>query len=171
MWRACWHIGVANSLALNLAKIYDCESENKSIFTIDGGLVDIDENFIPTGILRERAVEPLMEAFAKFKTKQQRVAFLQEGMQLCVESGITCVQSNDELCYEAYQDIINSTKLPMRVFLTPVYHELENIKEKYGMPQRTLNSRFNIDRFKIFSDGSLGAETAAIKLLVSGRNN
>lgn len=158
---------MANTLALQLAKIYDFESDNNSVFTIEGGLVDVDDEGTPTGILRERAVEPLMEAFAKFKTKEQRIAFLKEGLQLCVESGITSVQSNDELCYEAYQEIIKSAELPMRVFLTPVYHELENIKQEYGSPQRSLNSRFNIDRFKIFSDGSLGAETAAIKLLVS----
>jgi predicted amidohydrolase YtcJ len=48
LWRACFHIGVANSRALELAGVTGAES-------IAGGIIDLDADCAPTGIIREAA--------------------------------------------------------------------------------------------------------------------
>lgn len=55
--------------------------------------------------------------------------------------------------------------MPIRVFLTPNYAELDGILEKTtgAIPLASTKQRLAVERIKIFSDGSLGAATAAIK--------
>ena len=138
---------------------------------VDGGHVDLDENSNATGIVRERAVEPIIAAFSKFKTDEQKLRFLKEGIQLCLQSGLTSVETNDEGCYESYCQLLNEQALPIRIFLTPTYSEIHEIAKKSNGrmpmnrdPQKFAESRLAMERIKIFSDGSLGAETAAIKI-------
>jgi predicted amidohydrolase YtcJ len=45
LWRACWHIGVANSSALRLSNV----DLTQTSFEVEGGSVDTDENG-PTGV-------------------------------------------------------------------------------------------------------------------------
>ena len=52
--RACWHIGVANTVALQKANIFERIKNNEELI---GGVIDVDNNNNPTGILKERAVE------------------------------------------------------------------------------------------------------------------
>lgn len=147
---------------------------------MDGGELDVDAEGQPTGILKERAVEPVINALAKFKSHEHRLRFLKEGMDLCVKAGLTSVQSNDEGCLEAYQELQREQSLPLRVMLTPVHAELSSVVKKLGGPVSPFpfcktsslksdasgfDSRLGVERLKIFSDGSLGADTAAISLL------
>ncbi|RYG99250.1 hypothetical protein EON65_50455, partial [archaeon] len=80
-----------------------------SVYTpipVQGGSVDLDEETqLPSGILRERAVEPLVAALQRHKTLQQQRVFLQTGLGLCSERGLTCVQTNDEGCLQVYREM------------------------------------------------------------------
>ena len=132
---------------------------------VEGGAYDIDDRGFPTGVIRERAVEPVIAAMSQNKTFEQRLQFVKEGLQLCLQSGLTAVETNDEGCYGCYEKLLSENDLPIRVFLTPNYAEINDIINRTNgpVPLASTKQRLAIERVKIFSDGSLGAETAAIK--------
>jgi hypothetical protein len=86
------------------------------------------------------------------------------------------VQTNDERAVKVYEELQQANELPMRIFLTPLHSELDAFPALPAPPARpegealpadglaTQASRLVVDRVKIFSDGSLGAETAALRL-------
>ena len=179
LWRACWHIGVANTVALQKANIFDRIKNNDEII---GGVIDVDNNNNPTGILKERAVE-LITAISSIKTDLELENFILEGLDICKEFGLTGVQTNDESSFHIYKKLEEEKRLPIRVFLTPNYSDLFkdtscggslNIKPLSASilgGNDTRDIKLIYDRIKIFSDGSLGAETAAIRKVSSEKSN
>lgn len=186
LWRSCWHIGVANTMALKAASILD---PTRIDFNVDGGVIDLDAFGSPTGILRERAVESIISAIG-VKTPIELERYISEGLTLCSRVGLTSVHTNDEGSYSVYKKLQNERKLPIRVFLTPNFTDLHKLPEEGGIlgmkPFRPSSFRISkansmncgdegvayldsidsflfVERLKIFSDGSLGAETAALR--------
>merc|ERR1711991_1141622 len=100
------------------------------------------------------------------KSQQDKKTFILDGLDICRKFGLTSVQTNDENAYEVYKQLQKDNKLPIRVFLTPMHHELT---EKYfdtGREEKCLHdssSRLSVHRVKIFGDGALGSETAALR--------
>ena len=168
-----------------------------------GGVVDVDEDGSPTGILRERAVE-LVLAVMGSKSPEEKVKFISEGMKNCLKVGLTSVQTNDASSLSVYRKLQQENSLPIRIFLTPNYEELSaeddgqsdstSVSNATPQPYRpscvprstavipgavegsstlksalsvvdysTVESRLFVERVKIYADGSLGAETAALK--------
>eukprot|EP01038_Epipyxis_sp_PR26KG_P013210 gene13210-17703_t len=176
LWRACWHIGVANTAALVIANI---SLDGLAEPIVNGGVIDMFPNISdgPSGILRERAVE-LVTAVMNVKSFDQKRQFISDGLNLCVKSGLTSVQTNDEMSLNVYQMLQKENKLPLRVFLTPCYLDMYQPPENGGVLHLVpitlksaiddshvldeMSSRLIIDRIKIYTDGSLGAETAAL---------
>jgi predicted amidohydrolase YtcJ len=184
LWRACWHIGVGNSKALELAGIGLSCTE----FDITGGVVDLydaDEaregNAGPSGVLRERACE-LVTAAMGAKEAKSMTKFIEEGLTLCSRVGLTSVQTNDEGSYLIYRQLQQTNRLPIRVFLTPNQAELTKLPVDGGIKgispfraaslavtcegERTMctaETMLTMERLKIFGDGSLGAQTAALR--------
>lgn len=182
LWRACWHIGVANSEAMRRANI----DLTHDTFEVAGGVVDV-ENRVPTGIFRESAVKLIIDAVAN-KTPDQIELLLKEGLRQCTRLGLTAVQTNDEGSYSAYTSLVSKQRqyeasgltlpddappMPSRVFLTPMADEV--LKSSTIAPFRpeglqvagcvaNAGSKLVVERVKFFTDGSLGAETAAIKV-------
>lgn len=172
-----------------------------------GGVIDKDDQGIPTGILRERAVELIVAVMGK-KNPQDTLRFISEGLRLCSSMGLTSVQANDACSLAVYESLREKGSLPLRVFLTPNYEEIvaevpcvdgENPsasdEQRVVHPHRpqcmprstatsqvldsyvtvpsgdqnridfsTPESRLLVERLKIYADGSLGAETAAMKI-------
>jgi len=165
LWRACWHIGVANTKALDLAGVFS----NDFDVSILGGVVEVNESG-PTGILKERAVE-LVTKIISNKTNEEKSRFIKCGMDMCKKFGLTSVQTNDENAYEIYKELQLANQLPLRIFLTPMFSDLNqpnpNLPSEVnqmglGLDAIKYESRLIVNRVKIFSDGSLGAETAAL---------
>ena len=216
LWRACWHIGVVNTVGLRLAKLMkpiegstlELIGEAELNKSPPGGIIDKDEQDVPTGILRERAVELIVAIMGK-KSHQDISRFITEGLRLCSSMGLTSVQSNDASSLAVYKDLRGECSLPLRVFLTPNYEEIatevscdsvdrQSISDgnqaevrpyrPQCMPRSTATSqaldpnlsvspgdqkkvdfstpesRLIVERLKIYADGSLGAETAAMKI-------
>lgn len=138
----------------------------------EGGSIELYEGTgRPTGLLKERAVEPVVQALSNYKDHASRVKFIKQGIQACVASGLTTVQTNDESCLVAYQELQKMNKLPLRILLTPNQQEIEHGLVRVVDPFESncstagiTQSRLAIKRVKLFADGSLGADTAAIKL-------
>lgn len=219
LWRACWHIGVVNTVGLRLAKLMlrqpiegsapDKAEEETLNESLPGGVIDKDDQGIPTGILRERAVELIVAVMGK-KSPQDTLRFISEGLRLCSSVGLTSVQANDACSLAVYENLREEGSLPLRVFLTPNYEEIvaevpsvrgdntsasdeQRLVHPYRpqcMPRSTATSqvldsyvsvpsgdqnridfstpesRLIVERLKIYADGSLGAETAAMKIPV-----
>lgn len=158
LWRACHHVIVVNSLALQLAGISD-STEDPS-----GGVIDRDAAGRPTGILRETATL-LVSKLARDEPSDRRSHAL-TGIQRCLEMGLTSVQTNDEEAWELWCQLADEGLLPIRVFLTVYYTEMDNPGQvKAGQRH---GSMVSCHRIKLFADGSLGAQTAALSCPYKG---
>lgn len=87
LWRACWHIGVANSAALERAGISGATA-------VSGGIIDKDASGAPSGLLRERACDGMAKQLGEANPKT-RAAFLSEAVWQCAASGLTCVHTHE----------------------------------------------------------------------------
>ena len=59
-----------------------------------GGVVDVDSDGVPTGILRERATD-LITPYTEEKDQAVRRRYFEAGVAQCVAQGLTALQSND----------------------------------------------------------------------------
>ena len=154
--RVCGHLGVANTKALELAGI---TRETK----VEGGRIDIDEvKGEPNGIVRENALNLVWEAVPKPTLKELEEACVQ-ACENAVKTGITCVHwivnSANEI--RIVQKLYSEGKLPLRVYLG-VPLDLLDETIKLGLSTGFGNDKVKIGFIKVFSDGSLGARTAAL---------
>jgi predicted amidohydrolase YtcJ len=169
LWRACWHIGCANTAGLAAAGL----RAGAPVPPTPGGVVDVDKKGHPTGVLRERATD-LITPFTEEKDQLVRRKYFEAGVAQCVAQGLTSLQSNDGGgaergnrggSWEHYVAMEQAGTLPLRVFLTVDYSDLAgglappSGSTGAGGP----SSLVKCDRVKLFGDGSLGAETAAIR--------
>ncbi|RLN88478.1 hypothetical protein BBJ28_00011991 [Nothophytophthora sp. Chile5] len=162
--RACWHIAVVNTKALEIAGV-DLSAPSHDIAH---GAIDVDGNGA-TGILRED-VQPIPfdrnPIVSEPTVPNLRVKYLKNALQRCVRSGLTAIHTNDEDAWRVYaklQEQEGGKGLPIRVYLTPSIHELG----KPTTPQPgARNGLVACHRMKIFSDGSLGAVSRWLALSV-----
>ncbi|MFB0501442.1 MAG: amidohydrolase [Candidatus Bathyarchaeia archaeon] len=157
LFRVCTHICAANTKALEKAEI------GRSTVAPLGGEIDKDPSTgEPNGILREKALELIFQAFPK--------ASVEEIVEVClvacrkaIEAGLTGVHWIIESPVEmrVIQKMRREGKLPLRVCLLFPEKFLENI-EGLGLGQGFGDSMVKIGGLKILLDGSLGAQTAAL---------
>jgi predicted amidohydrolase YtcJ len=137
-------------------------------------------------VLRERATE-LVQSVIGIKPAHEQRKFILEGLKMCVSHGLTSVQTNDSSSYDIYKSLRDENMLNIRVFLTPNHQELstcdikpinylssshikctcddqDNCNCPNGYSPNAPMTYLSVDRVKLYSDGSLGAETAAIRV-------
>lgn len=162
-YRRCFHVCVLNSAALVACGITAATAD------VDGGVVDRRPDGTPTGVLREAAMDvllsPLLDVEVPTQLKKDR---LWAGLQACVQRGITAVQTNDckdigniSDAYDVYHALDDEKALPCRVFLTVGWKDVGSP----GIPtagSANSSGRLSCDRAKIWTDGALGASTAAL---------
>ncbi len=151
LWRICFHIGVASTSALKAGGIDVLDPKSD----IQGGSIDRDSMGAATGILRETAVEFVTGHITESDRDVQK-RYILDGLQECLEAGLTSVQTNDEGVFEVYRQLDASGFLPIRVYLTARHGEVET-------PFRSDSGMLCCERVKIFTDGALGANTAALR--------
>ncbi len=156
--RACGHVAVASSQALQLAGV-DAQTPDPP-----GGIIDRGEDGQPTGVLRETAMS-LVEAVVPASDSDDMMHALVRGAKAALAAGITGVHSNDsfggtwEAGWELYRQALR--ELPFRVYWdVPISH----LDEVLASPLRTGDGddRVRLGAMKIFVDGSLGGSTALL---------
>jgi len=159
--RVCTHIGVVNSAALRAAEITrDSQSP-------EGGAIDKNEDGEPTGILRECALDRINSLIIDDRETMKR--YLEMGLNYCVSVGLTAVHSNDQApAWQLYRELQQEGKMPIRVYLTTYYHDLDKPDIPAPMAQEGM---LQCHRVKIIVDGSLGAETAALRKPYVGKTS
>jgi predicted amidohydrolase YtcJ len=163
--RACHHIAVANSRALELAGITGTTADPP------GGTIDRDEHGEPTGVLRETAFEQV-RALVGQPTEQQIAdalelggkAFLASGVTSAVEAGI---HRPEEL--RAYQRLRRDGKLPFRAYLMVIIDEMLTPMSEIGLQTGMGDEWVRIGPAKLFSDGSIGGRTARMRIPYEGQ--
>ncbi len=165
LYRACFHICAVNSLALELANI------TAKTDSVNGGSIDVDSNGIPTGILRENAIELITSIKPKISDKNFMKELIIKACKDLKDVGITTVHSDDfdfvedkKALFEAYKELSIEGKLPIKIVLqlrvakaTDIY-----IYKELGLQSWKYINNLLIGPIKIIADGSLGSKTAAL---------
>jgi predicted amidohydrolase YtcJ len=157
------HYGVANSAALRLAGI--TESTPNPI----AGTIDRDGTGIPTGVLKESAMNAVLDLVPPPTPEQQRAGIL-KSIDTLHREGITAVKdpSIQRPVWDAYKTLLNEGRLTEHVCvlwyagstLESARKALEAISEQPKPPRSLGDGRLLSCGAKIFMDGSGGARTA-----------
>ncbi|MBQ9825199.1 MAG: amidohydrolase [Solobacterium sp.] len=158
--RACGHIAVINSKAIEEAGL----SEETAV---EGGRFDLK-----TGLLEENAIS-YVRSKIPYPDEKTLTSYLEAAMDYCNSHGITCVGSDDFLsATENYKDILNlyeklsyQGRMNVRVneqcqFNSP--KEFAGFLDE-GYTTDVGNDFFRIGPLKLITDGSLGGRTAALR--------
>jgi len=151
--RVCGHVAVANSRALQIAKISKRTAVSLSEF------VDKDpKTDEPTGLLKEKAVDLVSNLLEP--REEELLHACRKACADAVKAGltsVTCITNEPDEIY-ALQKLRKRGQLPLRVYAMVPAECLGNFKGGQ------LNDPFlKLRCIKIFTDGSLGARTAAMQ--------
>ena len=157
------HYGVANSYALRLAKI---SRETKDP---PAGTIDRDAAGLPTGVLKERAMDLLTNLIPDFTRDQQRNGLLKmmadfgaEGMTAAKDPGTEGIR------WDLYQELLKENKSTVRIFallyggrtLDSARATLARLQAQPKPPKSFGDGMLLSGGVKLFMDGSGGGRTA-----------
>jgi predicted amidohydrolase YtcJ len=148
------HMGLANSVALKLAKI-DAGTPD-----VPGGEIVRDAQGNPTGALKDAAQDLLTRAIPPL-SHDRRVQAIKRALAHAASVGVTSVQEMDA-SYESiavYSELQQKGELTARIYAAPLITGVEDqtrlgIRHAFGSPE------LRIGALKAFADGSLGSATA-----------
>ena len=160
--RCCLHAVVANSKALEIAGI------GKNYQAGSGGIVELDKNGMPNGILREQSTKVFDDILPDpLKDIEVQKKIMQDVLNDMSSKGITTIhtyaakiwQYNEDI--NIYKNFEKEDKLPLRVTvcIDELFEPEILTKEKLNNPYR----KVQLGAYKIFSDGSMGSRSAALK--------
>ncbi len=157
LWRVCGHICVLNSRALQLAGIEAKTPDPR------GGIIDRDSSGEPTGILRETAFDLVLKAIPKLTLDDYEEAII-AASQRALEAGLTTVHcitgSKQEL--RSLLKLRAEGRLRLRFYIfIPVEHM--EAARYLGLRSGFGDDMVRLGGIKVFTDGSLGARTAALE--------
>lgn len=160
--RCCLHAAVANSKALEKASI------GKNYQAGSGGIVELDKDGMPNGILREQSTKVFDDILPDpLKNIEVQKRIMQDVLNDMSSKGITTIhtyaakiwQYNEDI--NIYKNFEKEGKLPLRVTvcIDELFEPEILTKEKLNNPYR----KVQLGAYKIFSDGSMGSRSAALK--------
>ena len=160
--RCCLHAVVANSKALKIAGI------GKNYQAGSGGIVELDKDSMPNGILREQSTKVFDDILPDpLKDIEVQKKIMQDVLNNMSSKGITTIhtyaakiwQYNEDI--NIYKNFEKEGKLPLRVTvcIDELFEPEILTKEKLNNPYR----KVQLGAYKIFSDGSMGSRSAALK--------
>ncbi|GHS98322.1 amidohydrolase [Synergistales bacterium] len=163
--RVCGHIAVLNTAALNLVGV-------TRDTRVEAGLVELDEDGEPTGVLGERA---LALAYGKIErpSDADMLSLFEKYAPLAASYGLTHINSEDMGVFDRdFRRLINfyrtaerEGKLPFRVTAQISLPHMDALLDFLSEGHRTGDGTpfFQIGPLKLICDGSLGARTAFLR--------
>jgi predicted amidohydrolase YtcJ len=161
--RTCGHMGVANSRALALAGIDETTPDPP------GGHIEKGQGRL-TGLLQERAQEMMLSIIppTSVDTLVEAIELaghhmLSRGVTSVMDAAVGGVQGFDD--YLAYQAARYRGRLPVRAYMA-IYGGPTGIMEeciRHGMRTGAGDERLKVGPAKVFTDGSAGGRTAAMR--------
>ena len=161
--RCCGHMGVANSAALAAAGIDEATPQP------GGGHIERRGGRL-TGLLQERAQEAVYHAMPP-PGADALVRGIEDGGNLLLAQGVTSAMEAGVgmragfADYEAYECARDTGRLPVRAYLCLLGGPNGIVDEAHerGLVTGVGDSRMKIGPVKIFTDGSAGGRTAAMR--------
>lgn len=155
VFRLDWHMVLANSAALKYAGI------DKNTPDVEGGTIVRDKNGNLTGILKDNAMNLLLDKIPPMSATQKEESF-RAAMAYFLSNGVTSVHDVDGLNkdYESVstaQKLMDSDELSTRIYAATPLNEWKKLTEM----KQTNNKWLKMGCLKGFVDGSLGSHTAA----------
>ena len=145
---SCW----VNSLALQRAGI------TRDMLDPPGAAIGRDDAGEPNGLLFESAVRIAREAIDE--APEDAVTAMRRGFEVLVSMGLTSFHDCEGPdAFSAFQELDSSGELPMRVVILLPYYGLDEAIH-LGLRTGFGSERLRVGPVKIFSDGSLGSQTA-----------
>jgi len=148
------HAGLANSAALGRAGITER--------TLDppGGEIVRDANGIPTGVLKDAAMNTVLRIIPKMSI-EDRVRVVKAALRHAASFGVTSVQdmNTDGDNIAAYADLASRSELTARIYAAPFERGWYD-QAKLGVRRAFGASSLRLGAVKGFVDGSLGSTTA-----------
>jgi predicted amidohydrolase YtcJ len=143
--RICGHAIVANSAAIALLSPHERAAG--------------DDN---SGLYTENAAWAFYKLIPQLAVEEGEEAIL-AAAQVALSTGITAVETLLDTPGQmiAYSRLHQKNRLPLRVVGMPPYSAVEDL-HKFGIRSRFGDDRLQFGACKFFSDGSLGAQTAAL---------
>ena len=157
------HYGVANSVALRLAKIFADTKDPQ------GGTIDRQATGLPTGVLKERAMDLVADLIPEFTREQQRNGLLKmmadfnsEGMTAAKDPGTEGIR------WDLYRELLRENKSTVRIFallyggrtLDSARATLARLQAMPKPPQSFGDGMLLSGGVKLYMDGSGGGRTA-----------
>ncbi len=166
--RACGHLGVANTKALELSGILDHPDQH-----VDGGHIDLNFDGLPTGILRENAMN-LITSQIPSPSESLIEKYIEGAQSALFSGGITSVQSDDLCCLpledtdkilRTFEKMGLSGQLKISVHEQSLMRTLTHFRAQLDKGYTYVKSfgTFSYGPLKILGDGSLGARTAYLR--------
>ena len=155
------HSAWVNSKALEMAHI-DSSTPDPA-----GGIIQLDERGNPTGILFEKAVD-LIESIIPPVQPEERKQNLLKAQDRLIRYGVTAVHDFDRIpCFKALQELDQEQQLFLRVFKGLPVEQLPEIIAA-GLRTGFGSAHLRVGPIKLFADGALGPQTAAMLSPYSG---
>lgn len=149
------HSAWVNSIALQLAGI-DVSTPDPA-----GGIIQRDAKGDPTGILFEKAVELVEKIIPEPTSADRKRSLLAAQLQL-LRLGITSVHDFDGIpCFNALQELDQQGELLLRITKSLPMDQLEEAVE-LGLRTGFGSPHLRVGSVKLFADGALGPQTAAM---------
>ncbi len=156
------HSGLSNQLALTKAGIL------KSTKDIDGGMIVRDKNGVPTGVLKDNAMELIFKAIPDLSDAQKQLA-IEGAMEYYLREGVTSVHHMVEphernlggvaTDYAAFKKIHDEGKLNVRFYIAEPFTDWEKVATRIkseGAGDKWLKS----GALKGYVDGAIGSHSA-----------
>ncbi len=144
-----------------------CNSKALEIAGIDnntpdpnGGKIIRDDAGNPSGMLIDNAMN-LLGKFIPDYSDQQLQGFIEKGIRLCLEAGLTAVHDMDvsPRIIAIYHKLNSENMLPIRIY---AYLGCQNDEAFISDIQPFKSDMFCVQGIKLFSDGALGSYGAAL---------
>ncbi len=159
LWRSDMHLAVANSLALQAAKIDQGTPDPPQ------GVIDRDNSGYPNGVLRELAINLVREAIPA-PTEDEIAAAIRDGFTELHRLGLTGVHdyrimggADGPPAFRAYQRLCAAGELALRMWMLLPGERLNHAIE-LGLRTGFGDDYLRVGQVKFFSDGGQGARTA-----------
>lgn len=162
--RACGHICVGNSKALELANI------TKNTKAMQGGMIYVDDFLEPNGLVSENAMTQITAIIPEY-TSEEVANYLKKSMAYCARFGITSVQTGDirednyEVVQKGYEQLYQTYDSSIRSYQQTIFSSYESYEAfvNNGNVTGAGDNMYKIGPLKMFVDGSLGARTALLR--------
>ena len=156
LYRTCYHVLVANSKALETCKV----PPDHGLDVFPQGHANEGEL---TGILKEYQQHALVTKHMPEETAEEKKADITATLNELVKRGVTSVHVQDAGCWPHYKELAENDQLPINCYLAPSFKDQDIEGNFPDEPVKKLG-KLQCDTVKVFIDGALRAQTAALSL-------